>query len=69
MAKKSFKKRYVLGKGYPWAIGLRDYKLIGILKKNKGVNYIILNWPDELWSEKLPKYRLVLERVSNGKKK
>jgi len=28
-----------------------------------------LNWPDELWSEKLPKYRLVLERVSNGKKK
>ncbi len=58
-----FKDKYVLGEGYPWANGTEDYKEITL--KNvalAGLN-IVLNFPEELWSKKVPKYRLVLERV------
>jgi hypothetical protein len=58
-----FKKRYVLGVGYPYALGLGPYtdfclqecQTVGIRTR--------LNWPKELWQADLPRYRLVLERV------
>jgi hypothetical protein len=58
-----FKKRYVLAKGYPWAFGGGNYKTIGMGKDKFGVNLEPIQFPPELWSVHLPKYRLVLERV------
>ena len=63
MKRIKFKKRYVLGTGYPWAMGLDPYLTIAVNKNNMGVEPFELNFPKELWSTKLPKYRLVLERV------
>ena len=68
MAKNVFKKRYVLGEGFPWALGIKNYKTLGMAMSNKGINYIELNWPIELWWHDCPKFRLVLERISDGKK-
>ena len=64
MSKKIFKKRYILGEGYPWAYGKEPYKNIGLVKNSQGVDSINLVFPSELWKDNLPKYRLVLERVN-----
>ena len=70
--KVKFKKRYVLGIGYPWAMGIGPaYKEICLSSGKKGptgLDRVTLDWPAELWSEDLPQYRLVLERVEKGKK-
>jgi len=66
MKKPQFKKRYVLGIGYPWALGLNDHVLIRMNQENTGQSPQILKWPKELWHKELPKYRLVLERVSHN---
>ncbi len=64
MAKKeTFKKEYILGVGYPWAYGIRDFQQIGLNKAARGVVPKILRWPKELWSLTIPKYELVLRRV------
>lgn len=61
-----FKNRYILGEGYPWAIGISPFFEINL---HEGPNIIDerikLDWPDELWSRGLPRYCLVLERVEN----
>lgn len=63
MKKLKFKRKYILGEGYPWAIGFGKYLQVSMCKKKSGVNMIELNWPAELWSQDIPKYRLVLEKV------
>jgi len=63
-----FKKRYVLGTGYPWAIGTETYKNIALARETFGVDFVPINFPTELWSKDLPQYRLVLERVEKDKK-
>lgn len=61
--KKTFKKRYVLGEGYPWAIGLKEFRHAPLASDPVGTNFELLNFDTALWSADLPKYRLVLERV------
>ena len=63
-----FKSRYVLGEGYPWVNGLGPgthypYYEVVMNEENMTSDRIKINWPDELWENDLPKYRLVLERI------
>lgn len=65
--KDKFKKRYELGEGYPWALGIgAPYVDVRLTKVQRGMAAVPLNWPGELWSVDLPKYRLVLELVEEG---
>ena len=59
--KPEFKKRYVLGEGYPWTFGRR------LTVKISGTAPVRLKWPLGFAGYDLAKYRLVLERV-DGKK-
>lgn len=63
------KKRYILAEGYPWACGLgkpeKPYDAIYMCPEPIGVQPMPLNWPRELWSKDLPKFRLVLERIDD----
>ena len=63
MKREKYKNRYILAEGYPYAIGVSNYYEIRIHKEQVGCDMIALEWPEELWDKKLPKYRLVLERV------
>lgn len=62
-----FKDRYVLGEGYPWADGLgsveQPFIKLSLCTKQIGNEKVVLKYPKELWSNKLPKYRIVLEKV------
>ena len=62
-----FQSRYVLAEGYPWVTGLGNaespYTDVRMWEEPKASRHIEINWPDELWSNDVPKYRLVLERV------
>jgi len=58
-----FGERYVLGEGYPWAIGTGPYEEVALCKSPEGTDFLWLSWPKELWSRDLPRYRLVLELV------
>ncbi len=70
---RAFKKRYVLGEGYPWATGLgtpdAPYDKLCLCKASKGAEFMTLDFPEELWGKfggpELPKYRIVLERVDD----
>jgi len=70
--KVKFKKRYVVGIGCPWAMGVgptyRELCLSFGEKGPTGLDRVALDWPEELWSKDLPQYRLVLERVEKDKK-
>lgn len=61
--KTMFKDRYVLAEGYPWAMGLTPYTELQMRNTIFAGNPIDLEWPEELWKDSIPKYRLVLERV------
>jgi len=63
MKKTTFKKRYVLGAGYPWANGTDPYFEVVLYPDQIVGKRIPLKFPSELWSLDVPKYRLVLERV------
>ncbi len=59
--KPKFKKRYVLGEGY---VEFTFEKYIHLNKiRYMDAIHIKLKHPIELWERKVPKYRLVLERV------
>lgn len=62
-----FKKRYVLGEGYPYVTGLGrpdcPYTDVRLWEEQKASKSIEIDWPEELWSEDLPPYRLVLELI------
>lgn len=62
-----FKDRYVLGEGYPWVTGLGKpdcpYTDVRLWPEPKASKPIEIDWPNELWSEDLPKYRLELVRI------
>jgi len=64
-----FPKRVELATGYPWAMGLgtpeSPYYNIVMNETATSCKCVTLNWPVELWSRDLPKYKLVLERVDN----
>jgi hypothetical protein len=64
-----YKKRYVLGEGYPWMHGLATEKhiKISLSRASMGTAFIALDWPEELWKPDLPKYRLILERINEKK--
>lgn len=63
---RKFKRRYELGEGYPWALGIgAPYTDVRLSKVARGMAAEHLNWPPELWSPDLPKFRLVLERVDD----
>ena len=62
----TFKDRYVLATGYPWAVGTDPIIDIRMVERPTGMVPRLLKWPKELWSPTLPKYRLVLERVKRG---
>lgn len=55
--------RYVLGEGYPWALGTAPYASIALCEERIGVRFVGLSFPDDLWQANVPKYRLVLERI------
>lgn len=57
--------RYVISEGYPWAYGaVGQYYAVGMNNEQLGnARSSGITWPKELWDKKLPKYRLVLERV------
>ena len=57
-----FKSRYVLAEGYPWVIDYGNGIVMHNSRHPMGYRRK-LDWPKELWSEDLPKYRLVLELV------
>jgi hypothetical protein len=64
MKRPKFKDRYVLAKGYPWAMGVAPLSTeIALAEKPRGFKPIEFKFPKELWNNALPKYRLVLERV------
>jgi len=65
--KPKFKKRYVLGEGYPWVFGMDHYKGVGLTSITPGTSFKDLEWPEELWDRKLPLYRLELVRVDKNK--
>ena len=65
--KVKFKKRYVLGTGYPWENNNSVPTELLIALSPNGFS-AKLNWPKELWDQDLPQYRLVLERVEKDKK-
>ena len=65
--KPKFRKRYVLGEGYPWGMGTVAIKSVSISSISPGLSFKNLAWPDELWKRELPIYRLELVRV-DGKK-
>ncbi len=67
MKKSVFKNKYVLGEGYPWAMGINSHFEISLKELPIGGLMIPLIFPKELWSKDIPKYRLVLERVEVGK--
>ena len=55
---------YVLGEGYPWGFGpSNNVRSVGINAGPTSVVSVPIQWPQELWAESVPKYRLVLERV------
>ncbi len=64
MSKSIFKNKYVLGEGYPWALGTGPYKEIALSNTAVGMSFIPLEFPKELWRADTPRYRLVLEVVS-----
>ena len=62
---RKFRKRYVLGEGWPWYEGNSNTG-VGMCNCYKtGSHTIKLKIPDDLfnWTDKHPKYRLVLERI------
>ena len=62
MKEVEFKKRYVLGEGFPWP-DLFD-KRISLSSDPSEDRPIHLNIPNALWNETgVPKYRLVLEKI------
>lgn len=67
MAKK-FLKKYVLGEGYPWAMGTAEHKEIALSEQAFGFHPVVLLFPKELWDKQLPRYRLVLERIDETNK-
>ncbi len=60
---KKFRKKYILGEGYPWAMGTNEHKEIALSEQAFGFSPVILSFPKELWDKSLPRYRLVLERI------
>jgi len=63
--KPKFKKRYVLGEGYPQFI---LYQEAIRLQSAPGKRYFkTLDVPQELWIRRIPKYRLELVRVDKKK--
>ncbi len=63
MKKSKFPSRILLATGYPWANGVGPYYEITMRKGPKSSLNEALRFPKALWSENVPKYRLVLERV------
>ena len=69
-AKPNFKKRYVLGTGYPWLMGFGEQRtIVALAQEPIGFSPIYLTWPEEFSSNELPQYRLIFERVEKDKKK
>lgn len=64
-----FSKRYVLGEGYPWFYGTKDYKQIGLNNEAVCGSAITLICPEEIWSRSVPKFRLVLELIEEKKRR
>ena len=64
--KPKFKNRYVLAEGYPMPIGdvSKPYTMIVMWEENMSSSRIPLNVPQDIFSNELPKYRLILERVN-----
>jgi hypothetical protein len=58
-----FPKRVVLATGYPWANGVSPYYEVCVREQALGGGNLQMKWPEVLWDPRLPKYRLVLERV------
>ena len=60
MTKRKEKKRFVLGKGYPWRSGMRNVTLYESADVNIATK-ALLSWPGRRLGHS--KYRLVLEEV------
>jgi len=65
--KPKFKKRYVLGEGYPRKKGIKPKWINTLTPEKNGTGFLYFDWPEELlWKSKRtnhPKYRVVLEMV------
>ena len=58
------KKRYILGEGYPWAMGVGpEYREVALKDGQVGGTNIPLAWPAEFWKRGCPKVRLVMEVI------
>lgn len=61
--KQKFKNKYILGEGYP-IINSGDERFIGLgVTDVNGSEEVQLKYFPELRLERLPKYRLILERI------
>ena len=60
-----YPRRVVLGEGYPWMFGVAHGENTTIQLRDVGVggSPVQLAYPDCLWAEGLPRYRLILERI------
>lgn len=63
-----FKKKYILGTGYPISSGAVTCDKVGLSKNLMEFDRVALIFPDELYAQETPKYRLVLERVDSKRK-
>ncbi len=59
-----FPKRVVLAEGYPWANGLSQYTEVVMRDAPHGGRNKVLAFPPLLWRADVPKYRLVLQRIT-----
>lgn len=68
MKKSRFRKRYVLGEGWPWYEGPNDRGVGMCASPKAGTDMMKLNLPFDVLNadgnDNCPKYRLVLERIS-----
>ena len=62
---KSGKKRkvWILGEGHLWAMGISNYKQIGLCKKPIGTDFIEIKFPKVFWKIDNPKIRLIAEEL------
>jgi len=63
-----YKRRYVLGEGYPYGYGQGPpFKQIALTERQVGLSFVPLGFPRELWDKTVPRYRIILRRVREHK--
>ena len=64
----NFLKKYILGIGYPWLMGVDENIAVALSETQMGFSPVTLFFPTELWNKEVPRYRLVLELIDENEK-